>query len=169
MGLTFKDTEMAFVSPTLRSPLQRLQYTQITSCSSPSYSTYTSRCTTKPQAWYTSSSTWSISCSSFLSPRFKSLDIDRCKVLPPPRSLNIRMAWDGPLSSVKLILQGKNFEVIRMPQRLLFFFVWANCRNNHLFFPSFLAIVVACSEGSCGREVGQGCAKAQPPREGSRC
>lgn len=26
-------------------------------------------------------------------------------------SLNVRMSWDGPLSSVKLIIQGKNMEV----------------------------------------------------------
>lgn len=33
-------------------------------------------------------------------------------MLGAQRSFGIKMSWDGPLSSVKLILQGKNLEVL---------------------------------------------------------
>lgn len=51
--------------------------------------------------------------SSFLNPignSFKYIELEPRK--NRTSSLTVRMTWDGPLSSVKLIIQGKNLEVI---------------------------------------------------------
>lgn len=103
---------MAAVSPTLQSPLR---YPHISCCSSttnptitPSASLTASSSTMPPLLWSLSSST----CySSFLGSRFRSLETVAFKIAPPPTSFPIRMSWDGPLSSVKLIIQGKNLEL----------------------------------------------------------
>lgn len=51
--------------------------------------------------------------SSFLNPLSKNLshvELGSCKN-GRSKSFVVRMSWDGPLSSVKLIIQGKNLEV----------------------------------------------------------
>ncbi|OIT26578.1 PREDICTED: ribosome-binding factor PSRP1, chloroplastic [Nicotiana attenuata] len=64
---------------------------------------------------YTSSSTLSLtlsaSSSGFLNSTFKNNEIRAPMKKIGTRSFGIRMSWDGPLSSVKLILQGKNLEL----------------------------------------------------------
>lgn len=112
---------MAILSYTLQTPLQ---YPYIFCCSSSSSTTTTTAttgsltsCSTKPQVLSLSSST----SYSVLSSRFTSLDNVPFKI-SRPRSLAIRMAWDGPLSSIKLIIQGKNLEVLpTLPLHTLFF------------------------------------------------
>lgn len=51
------------------------------------------------------------------------------------RSLSTRMSWDGPLSSVKLIIQGKNLEVC------LGFGFTRTC-YPHFFFPLLKATIL---------------------------
>lgn len=51
----------------------------------------------------------------------------------PPRSLSAHMSWDGPLSSVKLIIQGKNLEVC-----LGFGFTF-----THTCYPHFFSLLKA--------------------------
>lgn len=75
---------------------------------SSSYSSSSSSSTTTTP---TLSLTLSASGSGFLNSAFKKNEVNvpvRNKVT---KSLGIRMSWDGPLSSVKLILQGKNLEL----------------------------------------------------------
>ncbi|XP_016459845.1 ribosome-binding factor PSRP1, chloroplastic [Nicotiana tabacum] len=64
---------------------------------------------------FTSSSTLSLtlsaSSSGFLNSAFKNNEISAPMKKKGTRSFGIRMSWDGPLSSVKLILQGKNLEL----------------------------------------------------------
>nr|GMD55065.1 ribosome-binding factor PSRP1, chloroplastic [Ipomoea batatas] len=50
----------------------------------------------------------SSSSSSFLASSFK---ISESSNVPPRKPMGIRMAWDGPLSSVKLIIQTKHIEL----------------------------------------------------------
>ncbi|XP_027160957.1 ribosome-binding factor PSRP1, chloroplastic [Coffea eugenioides] len=96
---------MAAVSPTLQSPFRSPHVSRGTI--TPSASLTTSSSSMPPLLWSLSSST----CYSFLSSRFRTLDTIAFKIPPPPTSFPIRMSWDGPLSSVKLIIQGKNLEL----------------------------------------------------------
>ncbi|CAN4099139.1 unnamed protein product [Withania somnifera] len=76
-----------------------------------SYPTSSSSSSSSASASPALSFTLSSSSYGFLNSAFKMNDINvpvRNKV---SKSMGIRMSWDGPLSSVKLILQGKNLEL----------------------------------------------------------
>ncbi|KAL3521714.1 hypothetical protein ACH5RR_019863 [Cinchona calisaya] len=66
-------------------------------------------CIIKPQQVVIGSLS-SSACYSYLSSRFSSLEIVNV-TSPSPTSFPIRMSWDGPLSSVKLIIQAKNLQL----------------------------------------------------------
>lgn len=72
-------------------------------------SSYSSSCpaTASPALSLTLSST----NSRFLNSAFKMNEINVPVRNRVTKSFGVRMSWDGPLSSVKLILQGKNLEV----------------------------------------------------------
>ncbi|KAM3374431.1 ribosome-binding factor PSRP1, chloroplastic [Capsicum galapagoense] len=71
-------------------------------------SSYASTPTTCPAL----SLTLSASSSGFLNSGFNKYDINVVPVrVKSTKSFGIRMSWDGPLSSVKLIIQGKNLEL----------------------------------------------------------
>lgn len=55
--------------------------------------------------------TLSSTSSGFLNSAFKKNEVNVPVRNRVAKSFGIRMSWDGPLSSVKLILQGKNLEV----------------------------------------------------------
>ncbi|XP_019195111.1 PREDICTED: ribosome-binding factor PSRP1, chloroplastic [Ipomoea nil] len=73
------------------------------SCYSPSSSPSSSTLSLSKKLKFLSSSS-----SSFLASSFK---ISESSNVPPRKPMGIRMAWDGPLSSVKLIIQTKHIEL----------------------------------------------------------
>ncbi|XP_060171813.1 ribosome-binding factor PSRP1, chloroplastic [Lycium barbarum] len=71
----------------------------------PGSSSYSSSSATTPNL----SLILSASSSGFLNSAFKKSEIN--VAVKVTKSMGIRMSWDGPLSSVKLILQGKNLDL----------------------------------------------------------
>lgn len=91
------------------------------SSSSSSIATFATKPSLKPQTLnlYSKASTFLNPCD-FRVPI--SIEIKPRKKKFHGNSLSVRMSWDGPLSAVKLIIQGKNLEVLKNAYRWLGFF-----------------------------------------------
>lgn len=93
---------MAMASPALQTPFR---HPYLSCCSSSS-----TNCSTSSLSLANTSSKSQLCSSSFFGSGFRSLEIVPSKIISA-RTMGTRMAWEGPLSSVKLILQGRNIEL----------------------------------------------------------